>query len=157
MQRFRISPILVIEILFLCLLVWLARQPLSPPVQVTKEKTGGIWLLPSEENITGTIQFAVIAYPTGPTDPAVKYVNFTYQVEGASWQIGCTESIPTDRSPSGPVYSCNIMPTIDHSVSEAVITISFDVYNVDFDPKDPRDEDYNKAPNGMKIIHWHRS
>jgi hypothetical protein len=114
----------------------------SSPSPVTSPSTvpGGLWISPMDgAQETGDIQFAAHAYPTHPGDPAIKFVNFTIESQGA-WQVACT--VPASQA-TGDVYACDVQPS-DLGVSPGLIQVSFDVYD--------QAGGANLAPNGVHTL-----
>ena len=123
-------------------------EPISIPAAPPTEPPGGIWVSPTDDRQApqgDVLTLSARAYPTGPSDPAVAYVNFTIAWPGHSgpWRLAC----PPIVSPvEGDRYEC-VTNLRELGVPTGELTVSFDVYDLAGNSR--------LAPNGTHQVSWY--
>ena len=102
----------------------------------------GLWVSPGPDFVVegDQVRFAARAWPTTPTDPPVRYVNFTATWDGpeGGWRSACAASGAKPGTPD--TYEC--VWDLTPNVPDGPIVVSFDVYG--------ERGNLNKAPHGKR-------
>ena len=109
---------------------------------------GGLWVTPKNRRIVNTtlLTLQARAYPTLPSDPRIKSVNFTIGVgDPATWYVLCTVTSPIRGTKD--TYECQ-KDLSKFQLAPNLIGVPPGVIQVSFDPRNVNGE-INYAPNGI--------